>query len=111
MGIEEEEVATRHKLRGISRVARFRDDGSVAQQDFATGSLGRGGVVRDPHDRATVTDEAIEQREHGLAAFGIEVAGWLIGQSVADCWQHTRQGDTLLLTSAQFAWLVIESIP
>ena len=65
----------------------------------------------DQEGDISVPVEAEEQPVHRVAGLGIEITGGLIGQhehGVHD--EGSGQGDSLLFTSGELSWSVIESV-
>ena len=79
------------------------DDPAVLNADDAVGHLGDLLVVGDHHNRLTVLLAGhLEQTQHVLAGFGVEVSGRLVGKDDGRLGsERTRDGDPLLLTAGE----------
>ena len=84
---------------------------TIEKHQLSLRSAGGSRIMRDHHDRVTLPVQLVEEVEHSLAAFRVEVAGrfvgkdhrWLVGQRAGE--RHA-----LLLASAHFMRLVVKPV-
>src|SRR5688500_5492853 len=88
------------------------DDAPILQVQHTIRIIAYARIVTDDNDGlATSGAEPAQHPQHVPACFAVERAGWLVahddGRIVKE---RAGNGDTLLLTAGQLAWLVVHTL-